>query len=74
MTDPQLEFVRSLQKRLHLPNSLLDSHCIARFKKPFAEVDIRECSALLDEMKSWVAIPAELQREAGQLDMFGVAG
>jgi len=73
VTAPQLDFVRSLQRQLHLSDRLLDAHCEATFGRPFDCLTRLECSQLIDEMKGWTAIPAELLREAGQLDLFGGA-
>ena len=66
----QIAYVRGLQKRLHLPNGILDKHCVARFCKPFDALDRRETSQLLDEMIGWKALPADLVRAKGQLDLF----
>lgn len=66
----QAEYVRGLQRRLKLSHALLDSHCVAKFGCHFRELDKRQCSALIDEMVKWKAIPVELQREAGQIDLF----
>lgn len=69
-TDAQTRYVRGIQKRLHLPDALLDNHCQTRFRQPFAQLDRAQVSALLDEMVSWEALPAEFQRAKGQLDLF----
>jgi len=49
MTNPpspeQVSYVRGLQKRLHLPNAILDNHCVEKFRKPFAQLDRREMVA-----------------------------
>lgn len=71
-TTPQLDLVRLLQRRLHLSAPLLDTHCGARFGVPFARLDRRQVSSLIDEMKVWQALPAELQRAQGQLDLLPV--
>lgn len=71
VTALQTDFARGLQRRLHLSNHLLDAHCVARFNRPFAELDRADCSALIDELQEWTAIPAEVMREAGQLDLKG---
>lgn len=67
----QIEFVRSLQKRLHLSDRLLDGHCVRTYGVPFAALNRSQVSGLLDEMQAWKDIPAHLQRAMGQLDMFG---
>jgi hypothetical protein len=72
-TPDQLSYVTGLQKRLHLPDALLDSHCITTFKKQFAALDRREVSRLLEAMVRWEQLPAELMRAKGQLDLFGDA-
>ena len=76
MTNPpspeQIEYVRGLQKRLHLPNAILDNHCVAKFRNPFAQLDRRETSQLLEQMISWEQLPADLMRAKGQIDLFGM--
>lgn len=76
LTDPtpkQVDYIRGMQKQLHLSDRLLDGHCEQRFGVTFAKLQRPQCSALIDEMKTWGTIPAELLREAGQLDLFGGA-
>lgn len=70
----QIAYVRSLQKQLRLPNRLLDAHCQATYGAPFADLDKRAVSRLLDELIAWKAIPADLQREQGQQDLPGFGG
>lgn len=70
-TQAQVDYVRSLQKKLRLPNTLLDGHCIRKYDGPFASLDIRQVTLLLNEMIGWKAIPADLQREQGQRDLPG---
>lgn len=70
-TPAQTDYVRGLQRGLHLPHRMLDGHCIARFGRPLAGLDRAEVSALIDELKGWQAIPAQLQREMGQRDLPG---
>jgi hypothetical protein len=74
MTNPpspeQIEYVRGLQKRLHFPNWILDNHCVGEFQKPFAQLDRREMSLLLEQMISWEQLPADLMRAKGQIDLF----
>lgn len=72
VTEPQTRYVRAMQRKLHLTNALLDAHCVARWKRPFAELNRAECSALIDEMAGWVDVPAQLQREAGQRVIPGI--
>lgn len=70
-TAPQVDYLRSLQRRLRLPDALLDSHCVATWGHGFAELDRAEASVLIDEMLGWRQIPAQLRREAGQRDLPG---
>jgi hypothetical protein len=67
----QLKFVESLRKQHRLPKPLLDNFCVERFRRPLAELDKRQVSALLDEMIDWKQIPAQLQRAMGQRDLPG---
>lgn len=69
-TEPQITYVRSLQRRLHLPDPLLDDHCLRRFNARFAHLDRQQVSDLLDEMIGWETLPAAMQRALGQLDLF----
>ncbi len=72
MSDPttrQREYVRALQRQLHLPDRLLDQHCERTFRAPFRDLDRRQVSQLIDELKGWTALPAELRRAQGQLDL-----
>lgn len=73
ITGPQREYVEGIAKRLRLPLRTLDDHCVRRFGRPLADLTKREASALLDEMIDWKALPAELQRAMGQLDLFSVS-
>lgn len=74
MTDPptplQVDYVRSMQRKLHLSNSLFETHCESRFGSIFAQLSKQQCSGLIDEMKAWTSIPADLLREAGQQELF----
>jgi hypothetical protein len=69
-SEKQLAYVESIQKRLHLPDALLDNHCQQRFRKPFRALSRSECSDLLDEMIGWESLPADFQRAKGQRDLF----
>jgi len=71
-TEPQMNYVRGLQRQLHLPDHLLDTHCQTTYGQPFAALDRRQVSLLIDEMKHWTAIPADLQRALGQRDLPGL--
>lgn len=71
-SDLQLDFVRDLRAQLRLPAPLLDRHCCDTFGRPFAKLDRRQVSKLIDELKTWKAVPAHLQRAAGQQDLFAL--
>lgn len=70
-TRKQCDYVRSLQRQHHLPNALLDSHCVQRFGKPYARLDRTQVASLIDEMIAWSDLPAELKRAKGQVDLPG---
>lgn len=70
VTEKQTDYVRGMQRTLHLPDRMLDSHCVKRFGSPFSGLDRGQCSDLIDEMVGWLDVPAQLQREQGQMDMF----
>ena len=78
MTDPyapsteQTAYVKALQKKLRITDSVLDGHCQRKYDGPFAALDRRQVSWLIYEMKSWQSMPAELMRDQGQLDLFEV--
>jgi hypothetical protein len=70
-TPDQTAYVTALRKQLRLTTPLLDAQCDRMFRKPFARLSKRECSRLIDELLTWKAIPAELQRAQGQADLPG---
>lgn len=70
-TDRQIAYVRGMQKRLRLSDRLLDAHCQEALGSPFARLTRYQMCSLIDEMTSWSAIPAELMREARQMELFG---
>jgi hypothetical protein len=70
ITADQVDYVRGIQRRLKLPDRLMDDHCVKRFGKPLRELTKREGSALLEEIIPWQQLPAEMQRAMGQLDLF----
>ena len=75
MTDAQEEFIGALRRRLHLNERQLENHVLRFFGCGLMEMDKRSASALIDELLRWAeggGIPAEIQREAGQLDMPGM--
>lgn len=69
-TDKQIAYIRVLQKKLRLTDAMLDLHCRNRFHVPFAACSRERVSALIDQLSNWEAVPADLQRAFGQLDMF----
>jgi hypothetical protein len=71
-TEKQDRFVRALQHRLHLPDALLDNHCLRRFRVPYLACDRRQVSELIDEMRSWEDLPVDLMRAKGQQDLPGM--
>lgn len=71
-TTRQHDFVQALQRKLALSDAALDAHCGQRFGSPYAELDRTQVSALLDELQRWEAVPAELKRAMGQMDLFEV--
>jgi hypothetical protein len=68
----QVNFVRLMQKKLRIPNKLLDNLCVDRFNDEFAKLSGRQCSQLFDEMKTWKAATADMLREMGQIDLPGL--
>lgn len=70
VTPKQTKFVRDLQKQLHLTDAALDHHCIEVYGLRFDQLDRGLCSSLIDRLTSWDAVPADLQRFMGQLDLF----
>lgn len=68
-TEKQTDYVRALQRRLRLPDRMLDDHCVKKHRKPFARLDRSEVSALIDELIAWESLPADMQRSMGQLDL-----
>jgi len=73
-TPAQEDYIRALQHKLHLPNHVLDLHTMTRYGAPFVNLDRSQVSALIDEMKDWRTIPAELRRAMGQIDIPGLDG
>lgn len=69
-TPPQLEYIESIRKRLHLPVHMLDGHCVQRFGKPFSRLTKSDASALLDEMIEWQELPRDMQIAMGQRELF----
>jgi len=75
-TQPQLDFIESLRKQLHLSERLLSNHCERIFGCATEDISKYQASRLIEEMKGWTetskALPPVIQREAGQLDMPGM--
>jgi hypothetical protein len=71
VTPRQIDYVRALQKDLHLPSRMLDDHCTRRFGCPFAGVDRRRCSDLIDELKRWTELPVEMRVAMGERQLPG---
>lgn len=71
-SDAQLAYVTALKEQLRLTTPLLDRHCCDTFGRPFAKLDRRQMSKLIDELKDWKAVPAHLQKLAGQQELVGL--
>jgi len=67
----QIDYVSSLQRKLNIGDRALDLHCRERFNEPFSNLSRSQVSDLLEQMTTWEAAPAELQRAQGQLDLLG---
>jgi hypothetical protein len=65
-SEAQDEFVEGVRRRLKMSPELLDVYCRDRFGKPYADLRMGECSALLDTIQHWKHIPPELMVLAGQ--------
>lgn len=68
-TEKQLAFVEALRTKLRLPKDLLDNHCVTTYRMPLKDLDKARVSRLIDELLGWEAIPADLERRRGQLDL-----
>lgn len=71
-TEPQHDYVQALCRKLRVTTPMLDAYCLKRWDRPYEAIDRYECSDLIDTMKTWQAVPADLQRLAGQLDLMGL--
>jgi hypothetical protein len=69
-TELQCAYVDGLCSQLRLPKRFLDAHCQSTRGKRYAEMNRGEVSQLIDELKEWTALPAELLRAQGQQDLF----
>lgn len=67
----QADYVKDLQRKLKIPSPILDRICCDRFGTPFASIDKRSCTRLLNEMIGWKEAPAEYRRAMGQQDLPG---
>ena len=72
MTDAQRDFITALRHQTHCPDYALDNWCIWNYGCRLAALDIRQASALIDEMKEWKVLPARLQRAMGQQELPGM--
>lgn len=70
MTAAQRDYIAVLAKKFSLPKRMLADHCVQRFGKQLDALTLREASLLLDELLAWKALPVELQRAKGQMDLF----
>ena len=74
-TEPQLLFIESLRKQLHISTFLLDNHTSRKCGCTVSALSKGEASQLIEEMKEWAetskGVPAAIQREAGQTDLPG---
>lgn len=75
VTQPQIDYVNILCRKHKLTLSLLDAFCVQEFGAHWRELDRAQASQLIDRMKAWETLPADLQRAMGQRDLpgFGVA-
>jgi hypothetical protein len=73
-TEKQVAYVRALQKDMHLPKRMLGDHCARRFGCPFAGLDRRQCSDLIDELKRWTELPVEMRLAMGERRLPGFGG
>jgi hypothetical protein len=71
ISNGQLNYARDLARRLHLPERMLDDHCVQRFGKPLIALSITDGRDLLHEMLTWKDLPAQMQRAKGQQDLPG---
>lgn len=67
----QLDYARGIAKRLHLPERMLDDHCVRRFGRDLELLSITDGRQLIDEMLSWEQLPVEFARAKGQRDLPG---
>ena len=71
-TGKQLDYIHDLQHKLHLSAPALNTLCQQRFECDIAQITKAQATSLIEEMKRWKAVPADLQREMGQIDLFEV--
>jgi hypothetical protein len=70
ISEDQLVYVRNIARRLHLPERMLDDHCVKRFKRKLGALSMADGSQLLEEMIAWEGLPADFARAKGQQDLF----
>lgn len=71
-TERQTKYLRALQKRWSLSNSVFDSYCENLFGHRFRDIDKREASDLIEKMTTWESLPADVRRSTGQQGLPGV--
>ena len=71
-TERQVAYVRAIQRRLSIPNALLDNHCIVRYGDPFEALDRTRVSDLIEELAAWESKPPDMRRAQGQTDLPGM--
>jgi len=72
-TSKQTEYVELLRDRLKLNPEWFAGYVRATYGAKPANLDIRTCSLLIDELKEWIDHPDKLLRAQGQQDLFGGA-
>ena len=69
MTEPQRNLIDQLSRQLHLPQDIRDQYCRQQFGCEYRDLTIRQASQLIERMRAWQQLPAEVQRLKGQLDL-----
>lgn len=64
-TEKQTTYARSLQRRLHLPDRMLDDHCASRFGAAFRHLNRAQVSTLLDDLKDMYRATTDLTASRG---------
>jgi hypothetical protein len=74
-TTRQLDYARRLIAGHNITAPLLDNHCRATFGRPYRDLDRRQLSRLIDELKAWQEHGAAfLQDQSDPVPGVGVAG